>query len=68
MGLLHFHFSFFLGGPDGPQERFSMILVALWEPLGPSWGLLGLSWGLLGLSWGHLEAILDVFKRITAKC
>ena len=38
MGLLHFHFSFFLGGPDGLQERFSVILVALWEPLGPSWG------------------------------
>ena len=40
MGLLHFHFSFFLGGPDGIQERFFVILVALWEPLGPSWGLL----------------------------
>ena len=41
MGLLHFCFSFFLGCPDGFQERFSVILVALWEPLGPSWGLLG---------------------------
>ena len=41
MGLLHFHFSFFLGGPDGFQERFSVILVTLWEPLGPSWVFLG---------------------------
>ena len=41
MGLLHFHFSFFLGGPDGLQERFSLILVALWEALGRSLGVLG---------------------------
>ena len=35
MGLLHFHFLFFLGCPDGLQERFSTILVALWE----GWGV-----------------------------
>ena len=48
MGLLHFHFLFFLGCPDGLQERFSMILVALWEPLGPSWAVLGHHLGFLG--------------------
>ena len=42
MGLLHFHFLFFFGCPDGFQDRFSEILVALWEPLGPSWGVLGI--------------------------
>ena len=48
MGLLHFHFLFFLGCPDGLQERFSVILVALWEPLGLSWAVLGCLLGLLG--------------------
>ena len=61
MGLLHFHFSFFLGGPDGLQERFSLILVALWESLGSlerTWSAL---WSPLGtilvtmlVSWGVL--------------
>ena len=58
MGLLHFCFSFFLGCPDGLQERFSVILVALWEPLGPSWGLLGSlerTWSAL---WSPLGTIL----------
>ena len=41
MGLLHFCFLFFWGCPDGLQERFSVILVALWEPLGRSLGVLG---------------------------
>ena len=56
MGLLHFHFLFFLGCPDGLQERFSMSLVALGEPLGPSWAVLGRRLGFLGgllrPSWG----------------
>ena len=56
MGLLHFHFLFFLGCPDGLQERFSTILVALWEALGPSWAVLGRCLGHLGgllrPSWG----------------
>ena len=56
MGLLHFHFLFFLGCPDGLQERFFVILVALWEPLGPSWAVLGRQLGFLGgllrPSWG----------------
>ena len=41
MGLLHFCFLVFLGCPDGLQERFSVILVALWDPLGRSLGVLG---------------------------
>ena len=41
MGLLHFLFLFFSGCPDGLQERFSVILVALLEPLGRSLGVLG---------------------------
>ena len=41
MGLLHFCFLFFLGCPDGLQERFSVILVALWEPHGGPLGVLG---------------------------
>ena len=56
MGLLHFCFLFFLECPDGLQERFSAILVALWEPLGLSWAVLGRHLGFLeGLlrpSWG----------------
>ena len=56
MGLLHFCFLFFLGCPDGLQERFSTILVALWEPLGLSWAVLGRHLGFLGgllrPSWG----------------
>ena len=56
MGLLHFHFLFFLGCPDGLQERFSMILVALWEPFWPSRAVLGHHLGFLGgllrPSWG----------------
>ena len=51
MGLLHFCFLFFLGCPDGLQQRFSTILVALWEPLGPSWAVLGRRLGFLGGSW-----------------
>ena len=41
MGLLHFIFLFFLGCPHGFQERFSLILVTLWQPLGRSLGVLG---------------------------
>ena len=56
MGLLHFHFLFFLGVLNGFQEQFSVILVALWEPLGPSWAVLGHHLGFLGgllpPSWG----------------
>ena len=40
-GFIAFSLFIFLGCPDGLQERFFEILVALWEPLGPSWGLLG---------------------------
>ena len=62
MGLLHFHFSFFLGGPDGLQERFSVILVALWEPLGailgPSWLHIGSNLAILAPSWCPLGPIL----------
>ena len=42
IGLLLFLLLFFSGCPDGLQERFSVILVALWEPLGPSLGVLGI--------------------------
>ncbi len=48
MDVLHFCFSFFLGCPDGLHERFSTILVALWEPLGRSLGVLGRHLGFLG--------------------
>ena len=41
MGLLHFLFSFFFVWPGGRHERFSVILVALWEPLGRALGVLG---------------------------
>ena len=72
MGLLHFHFSFFLGCPDGLQERFSMVLVSFWSLLGapggskgahlePLWGLLGDS----GATWGGLvgsQVIAKLFK------
>ena len=44
MGLLHFHFSFFLGGPDGLQERFSLM----WEAFGSLLGALGVSLGSFG--------------------
>ena len=67
MGLLHFHFSFFLWGPDGLQEPFSVILVALWEPLGPSWGLLGVPGAHLErpleLPWHHFGDHVDLLGR-----
>ena len=70
MGLLHFHFSFFLGCPDGLQERFSVILVALWEPLGRSLGVLGvpranLEWPLEP-SWHHFGDHVDLLGRSVA--
>ena len=40
-GFIAFSLFIFLGGPDGLQERFSVILVALWEALGRSLGVLG---------------------------
>ena len=56
MGLLHFCFSFFLGCPDGFQERFFVILGASWAVLGPLGLSLGASWASLGCllrpSWG----------------
>ena len=68
MGLLHFHFSFFLGCPDGFREQFSVILVTLWDPLGV---LLGLSWRHLGSilaptspSWLHLGALLGLSSHV----
>ena len=63
MGLLHFHFLFFLGCPDGLQERFSVILVALWEPLGPSWAVLGCLLGLLGVLVATLLGLLEATKE-----
>ena len=62
MGLLHFCFLFFLGCPDGLQERFSVILVPLWEPLGailgPSWLHIGSNLAILAPSWCPLGPIL----------
>ena len=51
MGLLHFCFLVFLGCQDRLQERFSMILGGLEEPLGRSWGV-------YGVLWEHLERSL----------
>ena len=40
-GFIAFLFFSFWGCPDGLRERFFVILVALWEPLGRSLGVLG---------------------------
>ena len=63
MGLLHFHFSFFLGCPDGFQERFSVILGALWEPLGPSWDPLSALGRPLAPPWHHFGDHVDLLGR-----
>ena len=67
------------GEAEATWSRLGAVLGPSWPPPGPSvessWDLWGLSWRLWGLSWsllgasrGRLEAILDVFRRITAKC
>ena len=61
MGLLHFCFLFFLGCPDGFQDRFSTILVALWEPLGLSLGITWASLRAFATLWGFLEATKEPF-------
>ena len=70
MGLLHFLFLFFLGCPDGLQERFSVILVPLWEPLGRSWGVLGVRWAYLERPleppWHHFGDHVDILGRSEA--
>ena len=70
MGLLHFRFSFFLGCPDGHQESFFVILVALWEPLGPSWGPLGVTERHLQRPleppWHHFGDHVDLLGRSVA--
>ena len=54
-----------LAPPPGLRGVILGPLGALLEALGVLLEALG---GLLGASWGRLEAILDVFSRITAKC
>ena len=63
MGLLHFCFLFFIGCPDGLQERFSTILVALWEALVPSWAVLGCLLGLLGVLVAAILGLLEATKE-----
>ena len=58
MGLLHFCFLFFLGCPDGPQERFSVILVALGSLLGALWMSLGSLERTWSAPWSPLGTIL----------
>ena len=58
MGLLHFLFLFFLGCPDGTQERFSVIWAVLWEPLGGSLEFLGFLERTGSALWSPLGTIL----------
>ena len=58
MGLLHFHFSFFLGGPDGLQE---CVFCDFGCHLGASGTLLGSSWGPLSALGAPFGALLAPF-------
>ena len=50
MGLLHFHFSFFLGCPDTSKSDF----LRFWSPFGSLWDPLGVFLGSIERTWSAL--------------
>ena len=63
MGVLHFHFSFFL---RCPKWSLRSIFEAFWRPLGSLRGSLGATFALWGLSWHPFGDHFGVLRRPVA--